>query len=128
MEAHTGWTTTDVASDVMGLLSIIQQCMTSRQTRKHSIHSLFDAEALVLKYTQSRSMSNHEYFEKFKDNVATAERLGGEIGVQTQRVDAILINIAVDNDIPTEAEVEHAKSIAKDRYIATVFLMNSERK
>jgi hypothetical protein len=128
MEAHADWIRTDAASDVMGLLGIIQQCMTSRQTRKHAIHSLFDAEALVLKYTQGKTTSNHEYFEKFKDNVATAERLGSEIGVQTQRVNVIVNNIAVDTDNPTRAEINRAKAIAKDGYLATCFLMNSDRK
>jgi hypothetical protein len=82
MEAHATWEVVDDASDVMGLLGIIQQCMTSRQTRKNKVHSLFDAEASVLKYSQSRTTSTHDYFEKCKDNVATAERMGSEIGMQ----------------------------------------------
>jgi hypothetical protein len=48
MEAHRDWTTTDEASNVIGLLTIVQVCMTLGQTRKHEVHSLFDAEALVL--------------------------------------------------------------------------------
>jgi hypothetical protein len=72
MEAHADWIITDAASNVMGLLSIIQQCMTLRQTRKHVIHSLFDAETLVLKYVQGA-----------KDHVES--RLLREI--QGQRVD-----------------------------------------
>ena len=73
MEAHRDWTTTDEASNVIGLLTIVQVCMTLRQTRKHEVHSLFDAEALVLSYKQSKTLSNHEYYEKCKDNVSTAE-------------------------------------------------------
>jgi hypothetical protein len=97
MEAHQDWNTADDASYVMQLLKIIQQCMTLCQTRQHAIHSLFDAEALVMKkYTQGKTTSNHDYFEKFKDNVSTADQLGSEIGMQSQRIEAILNNIAID--------------------------------
>jgi hypothetical protein len=128
MEAHQEWIAADAASNVMGLLEIIQQCMTLRQTRQHAIHSLFDAEALVLKYTQGRTTSNHDYFEKFKDNVSTAERLGSEIGMQSRRVEAILEDIAIDLLNPTDEEVKRARTKAKDGYMATCFLMNSDRK
>ena len=63
MEAHRDWTTTGEASNVIGLLTIVQVGMTLRQTRKHEVHSLFDAEALVLSYKQSKTLSNHEYYE-----------------------------------------------------------------
>jgi hypothetical protein len=33
MEAHRDWTTTDEASNIIGLLTIVQVCMTLRQTR-----------------------------------------------------------------------------------------------
>jgi hypothetical protein len=128
MEAHADWIITDAASNVMGLLSIIQQCMTLQQTRKHVIHSLFDAKTLVLKYVQGRTTSNHDYFEKFKDNVLTAERLGSEIRMHSQRVDAILNDIASNPNNSTGAEMARAKATAKDSYLATCILMNSDRK
>ena len=66
MEAHREWATTDQSSNVIGLLTIVQVCMTLRQTRKHEVHSLFDAEALVLSYKQSKTLSNHEYYEEIQ--------------------------------------------------------------
>ena len=36
MEAHQDWTAADEASNVIGLLTIVQVCMTLRQTRKRS--------------------------------------------------------------------------------------------
>jgi hypothetical protein len=128
MEAHQNWTAADAASDVMGLLEIIQQCMTLCQTRQHAIHSLFDAEVLVLKYTQGRTTCNHDYFEKFKGNVSTADRLGSEIGMQSQRVEAILDDITIDLINPTDDELARAKSKARDGYLATCSLMNSDKK
>ena len=52
MEAQQDWTDIDEASNVIGLLTIVQVCMTLRQTRKHEVHSLVDAEAFVLTYKQ----------------------------------------------------------------------------
>jgi hypothetical protein len=78
MEAHQDWNDHDEDSNVIGLLTIIQVCMTLRQTRKNEVHSLFDAEAAILSYKQNKN-SNHDYFEKFKDNVSTAERTSDSI-------------------------------------------------
>jgi hypothetical protein len=97
MEAHQDWTDIDEASNVIGLLTIVQVCMTLRQTRKHEVHSLFDAEAFVLtykqSYKQSKQTSNHEYCKKFKDSVATAERFGSDIGLHASRIASILNDI-----------------------------------
>ena len=95
----------DEASNVMGLLTIVQVCMTLRQTRKHEVHSLFDAEAFVLNYKkQSKQTSNHEYYEKFKDSVPTAERLGSDIGLHASRIASILNHIAMNLDVLTAVE------------------------
>jgi hypothetical protein len=90
MEAHRDWTTTDQTSNVISMLTIVQVCMTLRQTRKYEVHSLFDAEALVLSYKQSKTLSNHKYYEKFKDNVSTAERLGSDIGLHASCIASIM--------------------------------------
>ena len=126
MEAHQDWTATDQASNVIGLLTIVQVCMTLRQTRKHEVHSLFEAETLVLTYKQNKKTSNHEYYEKFKDNVATAERLGSNIGMQPSRIASILRGVADDPDVPTDIERLRAQDTAKDEYLAICFLMNSD--
>ena len=102
--------------------------MTLRQTRKHEVHSLFDAEAFMLTYKQSKQTLNHEYYEKFKDSVVdTAERLGSDIGLHASRIASILNDIAVDPDVPTAVERATASNTAKDEYLAICFLMNSDK-
>jgi hypothetical protein len=103
MEAHQDWNDHDEDSKVIGLLTIIQVCMTLRQTRKNKVHSLFDAEAAILSYKQNKT-SNHDYFEKFKDNLSTAERLGSDIGQHLARVQSILDDIADNAEEPTAIE------------------------
>jgi hypothetical protein len=125
MEAHNDWNDTDRRSSVIGLLTIVQVCMTLRQTRKHEVHSLFEAETTVFAYKQ-KLVSNHEYYEKFKDNVANAERLGSDIGQHMGRITTILNKTAADSSAPTIAERAAAQLTAKDEYLAICFIMNSD--
>jgi len=54
--------------------------MTQRQMRKHPAHTLWESEASVFTVKQN-NLSDNNYYEKFKDIIMNAERLGGEIGV-----------------------------------------------
>ena len=68
MEASNTWGHINDASNVMGLLQLIQNCMIQHQTRQKPIHSLLDAEAQVYGCKQ-KTLPNNEYYEKFKDLV-----------------------------------------------------------
>ena len=72
--------------------------------------------------------SNHEYYEKFKDSVATAKRLGSDIGLHASRIASILNHIAVNPDVPTAVKRTTAHNTAKDEYLAIYFLMNSDKR
>jgi hypothetical protein len=130
MEAHQDWTDHDHDEDsnVIGLLRITQVCMTLRQSRKNEVHSLFDAKAAILSYNKQNKTSNHDYFEKFKDNVSTAERLGSDIGQHLARVQSILDDIADNAEEPTAIKLSIARRAAKDGYLAICFLMNSDQR
>jgi hypothetical protein len=78
-----------------------------------------------------RLPSNNEYYDKFKDLVSNAERLGSNIGNHTSRVDAILQaipEIAAGGREATEAERTQAQETVKDQYLAVMFLINSDKK
>jgi hypothetical protein len=47
MEANNQWSMINEASNVIGVLQLIQNCMTQCQTRQKPVHSLMDAEAQV---------------------------------------------------------------------------------
>jgi hypothetical protein len=68
-------------------------------------------------------MSNHDYYERFKDNVVTVERLGGEVGIQAAR---ILENLK-DVQSATTADKVHATKTAREKYLAVLFLVRSDR-
>jgi hypothetical protein len=75
---------------------------------------------------RQKNLTDNEYYDKFKDLVSIAERLGSDIGAQTDRVNTILQLIAADPDILTELERHQAHEQAKDEYLAVMFLMNSD--
>ena len=56
-------------------------------------------------------MANNEYYEKFKDVVANAERINGEVGIQTERVIEILGGLVVNPYLPTNVEREAARRV-----------------
>ena len=72
-------------------------------------------------------MSDNNYYQRFHDVVDVAERTGGAVGVQEDRIIVELEHIAIDADIPTEEERTRATQIARDKYLAVLFLLNSDK-
>jgi heptaprenylglyceryl phosphate synthase len=75
---------------------------------------------------KQRSLANNEYYEKFKDLVTNAEQQGSNIGAHSDRMEAILEEIATNLDLPIYAEREQARDRAKDQFLAVMFLVNSD--
>ena len=94
MEASNTWGRINDASDMMGLLQLIQNCMIQHQTHQKPIHSLLDAEAQVYAFKQ-KTLPNNKYYEEFKDLVMNADLLGSSIGAHPERVEKILANIVL---------------------------------
>ena len=113
MEASKTWACINDASDMMGLLQLIQNCMIQHQTWQKPIHSLLDAEAQVYGFKQ-KMVLNNEYNKKFKDLVTNANQLGSDIGVHPEQIETILAGIAANPDMPTATEHEQAQDVAKD--------------
>ena len=127
-ETHVDWSTINGGSDVIELLRLIQTCMTQRQTRKHLIHNIVDNEKTVLNFKQGRGMSDNDYYQWFQDAVDVADCTGGAVGVQRDRIIAELEHVAIDADIPTEEEWTRATQSARDKYLAVLFLLNSDKR
>ena len=89
MEASENWNHINQASNVMGLLQLIQNCMIQCQTWQKPIHSLLEAEAQVYGFKQ-KTLANNKYYEKFKDLVTNADRLGSTIGAHPQCINRLL--------------------------------------
>ena len=136
MEPHDDWHNINLTSDVIELLKLIQSCMSHKQTRKDPDHAVVDpdpdhavvvADLMLYRFTQN-NLPDNAYYEKFKDLVQTIESLGGEIGCQAERVYDHLKKTAADPNNPTADETEAARLSVKDRYLAILFLINSDRR
>jgi hypothetical protein len=126
MEASERWGCINDTSDAMALLQLtIQGCMIQRQTRQKPVHSLLDAETHVFQFKQ-KGLANNDYYKNFKDLVTITECLGSDIRAHSDRVSLALQDVTVDPDMPMEEEMEHAKERAKDKYLAVMFLVNSD--
>jgi hypothetical protein len=73
-------------------------------------------------------MSNNKYYEQFKDKVTTATQLGSALGAHPHHMEVIFQDIAVDPDVPTAAKCATATECTQDKYLASVFLLNSDNK
>jgi hypothetical protein len=100
--------------------------MTQGQTRQYEYHTAYIAANHVLNFKQEQHMPNHEYYDRFKDLVASADWLGAKVGVLPNQVKVELANIAIDADNPTDEECEQAEAMVQDWYLAVVFLLNSD--
>jgi hypothetical protein len=118
MEANNQWSMINKASNVIGVLQLIQNCMTQRQMWQKPVHSLMDAEAQVYAF-RHHALADNECYDKFKDLVSNAECLGSNIGVHTAHVNAILTDIAAVADAPTPEERTHAKTNTLEAQIPT---------
>jgi hypothetical protein len=108
LEAHQHWDSINDGSDLMGLLSIIQACMVQRETRGYDIEAIQQAERRALTFKQTKWMSDYDYYQKFKDLVEDAERMGGEIGQPSKKIEAEAVRIAEDPEDITTAEKERS--------------------
>jgi hypothetical protein len=77
------------------------------------------------KYMWKYSLTNNQYYDKFKDLISNAKHLRSNIGLHTAHVNTILQGIAADPDIPTQEERTHAEEQAKGQHLAAMFLINS---
>jgi hypothetical protein len=125
MEASDEWNKINSTSDVIKLLELIQKCMMQRETRQYSVHAIVEAKLRACTYKQGRHTSNHDYYERFKDNVTTIERLGGTFGIHESCVQEILTAKNISN--LTSTQRKEAEKEAQDRFLAVLFLENCDK-
>jgi hypothetical protein len=127
IEADGQWDNINNGCDIIRLLELIRNYKVQRQMRRDEDDTLIEAERAVMNYKQN-SLSDSKYYETFKDKVATADRLGAAIGEHPTRVQERLVEVAMDENNPTEDKRRTATQEAKDKYLAWLFLVNSNKK
>jgi len=121
------WDAINDGCDVTGMIQLIRNCKVQWQTCHDKDLTLIEAIKSVYNCRQGTA-SNSEYYETFKDRVATADQLGAGIGEQQQRIQEWLAEFAVDENDPTAAELGRATTDAKEKFMACLFLLDSNKK
>jgi len=127
MEADATWDDINNGCDVIGMLQLIRNCEVQCQTCRDEDITLIEAMKATLNCKQGAA-SNSEYYETFKDQVATANRLGAAIGEQQQCIRERLAEFALNKDDPTAAELTQATTNVQEKFLACLFLLNSDKK
>jgi len=127
IQADANWDNINTDCDVIRMLQLIRNCEVQRQTRRDDMQTLVEATKSAINYRQG-SQSNSEYYENFKDKVATADRLGACIGETPGLIQTRLIEVALDEDNPTPAELAQATLEVKEKFLARLFLTNADKK
>jgi hypothetical protein len=101
--------------------------MTGFRTKQDLPHSLDKTMCNFYNLTQGKYRSNQEYYNEFNSMVSTAEESGVTIGAHPAGVTAIMKEICIDSDFPTNTEKIASVKIATDQYLAVTFLIRADR-
>jgi hypothetical protein len=131
LEAMPNFEKMDVDQDSVALLKAIKGMTYKFADQKYLPFALADAVVRLDRMFQSKDMTDSEYLEKFKSMVAVIEHYGGTVGVHPKMVQNELATITgspySDNTTYSPAQIAEAKLDGKERYLACLFLMGSDK-
>ena len=126
---ETNYNTYSSKLDSLALLKAIRSEMTGFTGRKYLALAIYQLMMEFYSYKQGRNMTNQEYFDEFQILVAIVEDSGASIdqladhpAIQKE----VLEEIAVDKTAPTIKETERAHKMARERYLAVMFLYKTD--
>jgi hypothetical protein len=127
VEAQANYATVHLEKDPIGLLKLIKGVMFNYNSRKFQSVAIFEVSKLILSVSQTRYMSASEYLEKFRTQLDVLKSAGGEISHHPGMVAAELEKAGVTVGLATDQEKSDASTKAREKYEATVFLLNSDQ-
>ena len=123
-ETYPTYTYVKQSLDAVELAKLIRLAIFSGTTTGKPTMTYVEAEADLLSFKQPRNMSNAEYMDTFKCKVEVYEHLGGEPGRSTHRVDEQLTKMGTKRDLASDAQMDTAKSRAKEEYLSGLLIAN----
>jgi len=117
-----------VATSMNGiaLLKEIKSVAFQFQNQKYQPVSLHMAMRRFYLMSQG-NVNNHDYLEKFNNNVELIEENGGELGTATVLVNSALAPSGLNVMTASEGEFQEARKTARQSYLAVAFLLGSDR-
>ena len=115
--------------DGIALLRAIKTTSFQFQQQKHPCISIHISKRKLYVLSQQEHMSNHYYFQKFKNTVDVLEANGGSIGDDPLLINQILQRTRPRATMETASRtmINEAKEEAKQEYLAVAFLMGADR-
>ena len=128
LDTNSGWKTINANSNVIGLLKLIQASSNIKVNKGEFSHQRIEAEMSLLTFKQ-RNLSQDDYHRAFRDKLDLYEQLTGPIANESTRLNQYLKTVM---KIPgglagaTPSDLITAKTDCRERYIATLFLLNAD--
>ena len=121
LEAADSWRGINAATNVIGLLKLIQTTCATKQSKQEASHTLLEAYRDFFSFRQLR-LNNSDYLQAFKDRLDVLERLAGPIGQDDERVLQYY-----GARVTSGTSHADAKEACREQFIATTFLFGADK-
>ena len=118
----------EISTELKGLdlLIAIREIVYSFESQKFLPHAVVDAQRRLFLMYQGKSMTLQAYLEHFKDCIEVIEQCGGKIEPHKKIVTMVYREMKITSVI-SKTEAAEAREAAKQVYLATLFIMGSDR-
>jgi Reverse transcriptase (RNA-dependent DNA polymerase) len=113
------------SNDVLKLLKNIKDVAFSFQSQRCKLHSLHEAKRRFYTMTQEKGMTCQAYLERFKNQVDVIEHCGGSVVDLAMIAEELPATVTIET--ADTAQINAARSTAKESYLACAFLLGSDR-
>jgi hypothetical protein len=114
-------------SDAIALLMAIKRILFNFQSQKFEPQSISDAMKQFYLYQQGPNVASQAYLEQFTNNVDVVMYCGGSIGTAQRLSNSLADERNIDLTLITEDKRHYLKLEARDRYLATVFILGADQ-
>jgi Zinc knuckle len=115
-------------SDALELLMAIKGICFNFQSLKFGPHAIHDAIKQFCAFSQGQNMTCAAYLKEFNNNVDVVSYCGGTIGMSPALFLGLATEINFNQATATDAERLRVSAAARERYLATAFIMGADRR
>jgi hypothetical protein len=115
-------------SDDLELLMAIKGICFNFQSLKFGPHAIHNAIKQFCAFAQGQNMTCAAYLKEFNNNVDVVSYCGGTIGMSPLLFLGLATEINFNQATATEAERLRVSAAARERYLATAFIMGADRR
>jgi hypothetical protein len=127
LKARSDYSALSQAYDTIALLKAIKDSIFKFASQKYVHHGLHESIRRFYVLTQDKNMTCPTYLQRFNNHVDVVNHCGGDLGVHSSRVVEILSRNGTSVN-PSDPQLLSAQTEAQDEYLATAFLLSSDRK